>query len=65
MKIEYRRDYAQARSSEYPRLEDQIDTIWKALAALKAKGTKLDPDADAMLRKITDVKAKYPKPSNT
>lgn len=65
MKIEHRRDYSEARRSEYPKLEDQLDALWKAFAAMKAKGTKLDPDANAMLNKITEVKAKYPKPSKT
>lgn len=48
-----------ARKRAYPSIGDQLDALWKAI------GPGLDhPEAKAMLRRIQDVKARNPKPSN-
>lgn len=51
MKIDVKVEYDQRRKEEYPSLEDQLDALWK--------GGK---DADAMRKKIMDIKAQFPKP---
>lgn len=47
-------DYYAMRRKEYPSLGDQLDAIWKGTGS---------PAFQAMVQKIADVKAKYPKPS--
>ena len=58
MKIVHRRDYREARASEYPALGDQLDALMKHFAAM--------PDIPKGLGEWIDacqaVKEKYPKP---
>lgn len=58
MKIEHKAEYRQKRASEYPRIEDQLDALWKALAK---DPSLLVPEAKTMLNRVMEVKAKYPK----
>ena len=57
-------EYKVKRAQEYPPIKEQLDTLWKHLADKVENGDTLDPDTDAMLKKILDVKKKYPKPSD-
>lgn len=50
-------DYRMKRFREYPPIGDQLDILWKEMQALP-----LTQEADAMLKRIQAVKAKYPKP---
>lgn len=59
MKLKHTRDYREARRPEYPSVTDQLDALWKALAA---SGLNLPPEAAAMLANVQAVKAMYPKP---
>jgi hypothetical protein len=52
MKLHVKQDYVRLRRHEYPSMGDQLDAIWKGGA-----------EADAMRKRIEEVKAKYPKPS--
>jgi hypothetical protein len=61
--IVHTRDYRDARKKEYPPVEVQLDALMKGFAALQALGVKLDPDAAAVVNKVMDVKAKFPKPT--
>lgn len=58
MKIRHVDPYDQRRAAEYPDVGDQLDAIWKALAALPS----LPPDAMEMLERIRRIKTTYPKP---
>jgi hypothetical protein len=51
MKINVPVDYADRRREEYPSLADQLDALWKGGA-----------DAEAMRKKITEIKERFPKP---
>lgn len=48
-----------ARKAAYPAIGDQLDAIWKEIAALGPK----TPDASAILERIAAVKASHPKPA--
>ena len=48
-----KRTYADARKTEYPPLEDQLDAIWKGGA-----------DEAAMRQLILGIKDKHPKPED-
>lgn len=50
---------AMKRAMEYPSVGDQLGAIWKAIAPLVS-----NPEAEAILLKIQQVKADNPKPSN-
>jgi len=54
--------YTEFRSTEYPSLGDSMDTIIKTFKLLKANGTDIGADAEALVAKCDEVKAKYPKP---
>lgn len=58
MKIAVKQDYAQMRRAAYPSIADQLDALWKHIAA--QAGTK-DPAVQTMLDTITAIKARYPK----
>lgn len=58
-KLTFRRDYAEARRTEYPEIGEQLDAIWKALAA---DPKRLPLEAQAMLARIDTVKTRFPKP---
>lgn len=62
MKIHHQSDHAERRRAEYPAIGDQLDALWKALAAMP-HGT-LPPEADAMLERIRAIKDEYPKPAH-
>jgi hypothetical protein len=51
--------YIQQRAKEYPSIGDQLDCVWKCLAT---SGIPMPQDASDMLKKIQDIKAKYPAP---
>lgn len=56
MKITHRRDYREARKTEYPGIGDQLDALWKVLRTLS-----LPPEAQVIVDEIDRVKRKYPK----
>lgn len=51
MKITHVRDYAEARRSEYPPIEEQLDALWKG-----------GSEAEAMRSRVISVKQRFPKP---
>lgn len=53
--------YDTRRKAEYPDVGEQLDEIWKALAALPS----LPPDAMEMLERIRRIKTTYPKPRDS
>lgn len=53
-------DVRAARAAEYPPLADQLDALWKMLAA--NGGLAADNPAKAMLEQVLAVKARHPKP---
>lgn len=59
--INHQGDYRAQRIRRYPRVEDQLDAIWKILAHLAAAGVDLGPEG-AMLDQIQEVKQRNPKP---
>lgn len=59
-KLTFRRNYAEARRTEYPEVGEQLDVLWKAIEALGKN--KLPSEANAMLSRVQAVKTKYPKP---
>lgn len=54
--------YAEKRREEYPPIGDQLDALWKELNYRRINGDPLTQEADNILNKILDVKAKHPKP---
>lgn len=50
--------YRKRRMAGYPTIGDQLDVMWKVLAAMPA----LPDEARQMLAKIEDIKKLYPKP---
>lgn len=52
-------DYREMRRNEYPDVGEQLDAIWKQLASDKSL---LVGDAETMLTRVMEVKAKHPKP---
>lgn len=54
-------DYRRLRAKQYPSTTDQIDVLWKIIADLVQDGTIKNPEAVAMLGRVRDVKARYPK----
>jgi hypothetical protein len=54
--------YALNRISEYPSIEEQMDTIYKGFKAIKDSGViDLGVEVNEMIDRITAVKEKYPK----
>ena len=51
----------QKRQMEYPKMEDQLDALWKELNKRRDGGETLAPEADDMLENILDVKRRNPK----
>lgn len=57
------------RQNDYPAIRDQLDAIWKQMAADRESGKALVPEAEAMLGSaktdgtILGVKAKHPLPN--
>ena len=49
-------NYRMLRQREYPEVGEQLDVLWREMQALP-----LTQEADAMLKRIQAVKAKYPK----
>lgn len=58
-------DCMQNRSTHYPCNEEQVHAIMKGLAVLKAAGTDLGEECNAMIDRIAAVKAKFPKPEGS
>ncbi|MBB3010623.1 hypothetical protein [Cupriavidus alkaliphilus] len=58
MKITHRPDHAPLRRAAYANVGDQLDAIWKALAALDP--ATLPPETHAMLEQVQAVKERYP-----
>ncbi len=52
----------QARRGAYPAIGDQLDAIWKELAARRAAGDTLCDEADHLLDNVLQVKDDNPKP---
>ena len=63
MKAKVYTDYRRARYTEYPRVEDQLDAIWKILDKIltKAKKDSLEEDVINIMEQIKEVKETYPK----
>ena len=61
MKLKHTRDYREARRPEYPAIEDQLDALWKVIEHLTE--ASLPPDAEDLLDRVRQVKARYPKPA--
>lgn len=59
MKISVKVDYRAKRREAYPPIGEQLDALWKALAA---NPSSLTPEASAMLAQIQAVKTQFPKP---
>ena len=57
--------YIGKRREEYPDEVEQLDALWKMVKHLKANGTDIGADAQAMLDSIDASKLKYPKPAAT
>ena len=55
----------QNRSTHYPCHEEQVHAMMKGLAVLKAAGTDLGEECNAMIDRIAAVKAKFPKPEGS
>lgn len=55
----------QNRSAHYPCHEEQVHAMMKGLAVLKAAGTDLGEECNAMIDRIAAVKAKFPKPEGS
>jgi hypothetical protein len=53
--------YAEQRATEYPKIGDQLDAIWKQLNTDRLNGKDLISEADSLLGSVLAVKAKYPK----
>lgn len=53
------------RSSYYPSNEEQVHAIMKGLATLKAAGTDLGADCNAMIDRVQAVKDAFPKPAGS
>ncbi len=54
-------DIGRARRAAYPDIGDQIDAIYKGLAALRAQGNDLPADTIAWIDKVAAVKTRFPK----
>ena len=50
------------RKNAYPEIGDQLDAIWKHLAAARDAGSELGAEAADILDEIIAVKNKYKKP---
>lgn len=59
MKIAVKVDYRAKRRDAYPEIGEQLDALWKALAA---NPDALPSDTRAMLDQVMAVKSKIPKP---
>ena len=57
--------YIGKRREEYPDETEQLDALWKMAKHLKANGTDIGADAEAILDSIAASKLKYPKPAAT
>ena len=55
--------YIGKRREEYPDEVEQLDALWKMVAHLKANGTDIGTEAQAILDIIEAAKVKYPKPA--
>jgi len=53
------------RSTHYPCHEEQVHAIMKGLAALKAAGTDLGEECNAMIDRIQAIKDAFPKPAGS
>jgi len=61
MRIEHNEDYRKLRARTYPSVGEQLDAIWKILAALQA-GAPIPPEAEELRARIQAVKRGAPKP---
>lgn len=59
MKINIKVDYRAKRREAYPPIGEQLDALWKALAA---DPSALPQAAREMLDQVQAVKSKFPKP---
>lgn len=59
MKLAIKVDYRAKRREAYPEIGEQLDAIWKALAA---NPDALHPEARSMLAQVQSVKNTIPKP---
>ena len=53
--------YSAKRESEYPKIGDQLDVLWKQLLQDRTDGNPLITEAENMLDGIVAIKTKYPK----
>jgi hypothetical protein len=60
--ITYDTSWVGNRRAEYPNEDEQLDTIWKALRAIRDGGTSLGAEAEAMLDEMVRIKTAHPKP---
>lgn len=61
MKILHKGDYAKKRAAEYPPVQEQLEAISDFFSTLK--GQALPPSVTALINKVANVKAKFPKPA--
>lgn len=59
MKLKAPDDTLKRRHAEYPSVQRQLDTIWKALQ--EVKGKPFSTEVQAMIDQMAAVDAKYPK----
>lgn len=59
MKITHVEDYAKLRREGYPEIGDQLDALWKLIAALPQANNI--PEVKSMLQKIEAIKTRFPK----
>ena len=55
--------YAECRKAAYPKIEHQLEMIYKVLKSLKNQGINLGEDGDNLINSIDKVKKEYPKES--
>ena len=61
MKHDLRASYKEARAPRYPSVGDQLDALWRLVAALEDQGLALPPETAGLLTEIAGVKARSPK----
>ena len=63
MKIDHKVNHTKARSNEYPKIEEQLDLIYKGFVEQQEGGKELPPSHQKFVELIKEIKQKYPKSS--
>ncbi len=53
--------YKEDRAKNYPKIEEQLDSIFKVIKYLKEKGTDIGIEGESWINQIIAIKEKYPK----